>query len=338
MEKHNRTFEFVISAEHDGLRLDKALAFHPEIATRSRAQALIDSGSVWINGKIAKASVKVSAGNQINFSVPPAEPSELTAYDFPLDILFEDADVLVINKPAGLVVHPAAGHAQDTLVNALLSHTDDLSMKFNENRPGIVHRLDKDTSGVLVVAKNDSSHENLTAQFKARTTHRIYWAITLGAPAPPSGTIYSWIARHPSHRKKMASLKNNRGHVIREKSPEPGQGKWAVTHYKTLQKNHAGLAWLELKLETGRTHQIRVHMTEQNTPVLGDSLYGADRRKNFLNEEQRDLVDKMNRFALHATELAFDHPSSGKRMSFSVPWPSELIPVLKSLNFKDFQK
>lgn len=313
-----------------GLRLDKALALRPEIETRSRASHLIDESLVTVNGRPAKASVVIKAGDQIEVQLPEPEPSDLVAYDFPLDILFEDEHLIVINKPSGLVVHPAAGHAQDTLVNALIHHTKDLSMKFGEQRPGIVHRLDKETSGVLVVAKNDKAHEILTQQFKDRSIHRIYYAITIGIPKPMKGQSQSYLARHPVDRKRYASVLGEDRKVQTTKSPEPAVGKWAVTHYEVLQ-NHGGLSYCKLKLETGRTHQIRVHLSEKGTPIAGDELYGADKRiKSIASKKIQVDLKSLNRFLLHAAELGFTHPVTGKELFFAQDWPEDIKALIKA--------
>lgn len=307
-----------------GLRLDKALALIPEIETRSRAAHLIESSLVFVNGKPAKASSKVTAGDIIEIHLPSPNPTELQAYDFKLDIIFEDDDVIVINKPAGLVVHPAAGHAHDTLVNALISHTRDLSMKFGEERPGIVHRLDKETSGLIVVAKNDKAHESLTSQFKERSTHRIYYAVCLGTARTMNGTIKSFLARHPTDRKRYASVLGADRTPLTNNEEPPLIGKWAVTHYEVLARK-SGLSYLKLKLETGRTHQIRVHLSENSLPIAGDVLYGADRKIKSL--EQRTIQDEVRnlpRFLLHAAELGFTHPKTKLRLSFKADWPDDI--------------
>ncbi len=302
-----------------GLRLDQALAKHPLVSSRTRAQQLIHSGAVTLNGKETKSSQETKLNDIYLIALPEVEPTNLQPLDLKLEILFEDADLIVLNKPSGLVMHPAVGHAQDTLVNALLNYTEDLSMGFNEKRPGIVHRLDRDTSGVLVVARNDEAHLSLSQQFKDRTTHRIYWAILVGVPPKLSGRIESLLQRDPRDRKRFASSKTS--------------GKWAATNYKVLETSAKGCALAELKLETGRTHQIRVHMSDLGTPVLGDPLYGPNSRRR-LSKEINQLVEDVNRFALHATELSFSHPKTGEWMQFKVSWPEELKPLLKHFGFK----
>jgi len=316
------TISFLCPEEMLGLRLDKALALREEIATRSRAAHLLTEGLVSVNGKAVKPSLLLKSGDLIEVQLPESVPTELIGYDFALDILHEDDDVIVLNKPSGLVVHPAAGHAQDTLVNALIHHSKDLSMKFGENRPGIVHRLDKDTSGILVVAKNDRAHENLTQQFKDRTTHRIYYAVCISTPNPAKGVMESFLARHPHDRKRYASLVG--------KDADGSVGKWAVTNYEIL-KSSSGLSYCKLKLETGRTHQIRVHLSEKRSPIAGDSLYGADKKiKSIPSKKVQDEVRNLDRFLLHAAELSFTHPTSQKRMVFTQDWPEDIRPLLSA--------
>jgi 23S rRNA pseudouridine1911/1915/1917 synthase len=300
---HNIT----VTDEQSRERLDKWLSALDFIPSRSRAAELIERGLVTMDGARLKASQKIPAGAAVRIEIPASEPMGLAAWDAPLEILFEDADVIVVNKPAGLVMHPAAGHAQDTLVNILLHHAGNLSMGFNEQRPGIVHRLDRDTSGVLVAAKNDAAHAHLANQFKARSTHRIYWALAHGRPQGLSGTIKSLLARHPSDRKRFAS--------------HPSKGKNAVTHFQVLKANK-DFSWLQLKLETGRTHQIRVHLSEKGLPILGDPIYGAR-----VKDKKLAFVTRM---ALHACELAFDHPRTGERLMFKAEWPEELEKMAKA--------
>lgn len=312
-----------------GLRLDKALALVPEVGTRSRAAHLIEISAVLINEKLAKPSVTIKLNDNIEIHLPEPTPQKLQPYDLKLDVLFEDEDIIVINKPSGLVVHPAAGHAHDTLVNALIAHTDDLSMKFGEERPGIVHRLDKETSGILVVAKNDRSHESLTAQFKERSTHRVYYAVTLGIAKNLTGTLKSFLARHPTDRKRYASVVGPDRKPLQNKEDPPSIGKWAVTHYEVLSRK-SGLSYLKLKLETGRTHQIRVHLSESGLPIAGDLLYGADRKiKSLEARTTQEDIRQLNRFLLHAAELEFTHPRTQERMFFKQDWPTEVLELIK---------
>lgn len=312
-----------------GLRLDKALSLREEVGTRSRASHLIDSCLVTVNGKPAKSSLSLKLGDQVEVEMPAPTPSELQPYDLKLDVLFEDQDLIVINKPAGLVVHPAAGHAHDTLVNALISHTDDLSMKFGEERPGIVHRLDKETSGVIVIAKNDSTHQDLTAQFKERSTHRVYFAVCIGTARNLSGNFKSFLARHPVDRKRYASILGPDRKPLQDKDDPPDIGKWAVTHYEVLHRK-SGLSYLKLKLETGRTHQIRVHLSENGLSIAGDTLYGADKKIRTIEAKAtQEDVKKLPRFLLHAAELGFTHPRTQERMSFQQDWPEDIQVLLK---------
>lgn len=312
-----------------GIRLDKALAMLPEISTRSRAAHLIESENVSVNGRLAKASLSLKLEDEVTVKLPPPVPSELQPYDFKLDVLFEDADLIVINKPSGLVVHPAAGHAHDTLVNALISHTENLSMKFGEERPGIVHRLDKETSGIIVIAKNDRAHEALTAQFKERSTHRVYFAVAIGTSKNLSGSFKSFLARHPVDRKRYSSVLGSDRKPLQDKDNAPEIGKWAVTHYEVLQRK-SGLSYLKLKLETGRTHQIRVHLSENGLPIAGDIVYGADKKiKTLEARSTQEEVRSLNRFLLHAAELGFTHPRTQERMSFQQDWPEDIQLYLK---------
>lgn len=325
---------FTCPEEMLGLRLDKALALRPEIETRSRASHLIADGLVSINGRPAKASALLKAGDHISVQIPAPVTQELVGYDLPLDILFEDEHLIVLNKPSGLVVHPAAGHAQDTLVNALIHHTKDLSMKFGEQRPGIVHRLDKETSGILVVAKNDRAHENLTRQFKERRTHRIYFAVCLGTPKPTSGKIQSYLARHPVDRKRYASIMSEDRKIQTSPTPERNIGKWAITNYEVL-RSHSGLSYCRLKLETGRTHQIRVHLSEKGTPIAGDELYGASKKiKSIPSKSVQEGLKNLHRFLLHAAELGFSHPVTEKNLHFTQDWPRDIKPLLKTWGFE----
>jgi 23S rRNA pseudouridine1911/1915/1917 synthase len=287
-----------VDEAHAGHRLDKWLGQLDIVASRSRAAELIDRGLVRRAGTILKPSLKVQAGWEIEVELPPPTDSALKPLDHPLEILFEDSDLVVVNKPAGLVVHPAAGHAQDTLVNILLHHVGELAMGFGENRPGIVHRLDRDTSGVLVVAKNDFAHGRLAEQFRAKTAHRIYHCLVHGAPRPLRGEIRTHLGRHPRERKRFASVEG---------------GKLAITHYQTL-TTRPSFSLVSCRLETGRTHQIRVHLSELGVPILGDVIYGR----------QKSLDREVGRLALHARELGFAHPRDQRPMFFTKEWPPEL--------------
>lgn len=330
----SRRLSFRAGPDDVGVRLDKVLARHEEVGTRTRASHLIDKGLVTVGGKPARASLLLKDGDEVAFELPPAQSSELQPLHMKLDVLFEDEDVIVLDKPAGLVVHPAAGHEQDTLVNALLAHTKDLSMKFGEERPGIVHRLDKETSGLLVVAKNDFAHENLTQQFKERSTHRLYEAVVYGALPKDSLTVKSYLARHPTMRKKYASLLGTDRKFLPIISPPPESGKWSITHARTLSEAH-GLSLLEVKLETGRTHQIRAHMSESGHPLVGDELYGSNAKvKAVASSSIRGEIAALDRFLLHAKELAFTHPKHGTRMEFRRDWPAADLETLKKWDLR----
>lgn len=322
--KTNSLLTVLVQPEDDGLRLDKFLASVEEISSRHYAQILIDQNRVTLDGRAVKASKPVKAGQTIEIDLPPVLPTELVPYDFALDIVFEDRDLLVVNKPSGLVVHPAAGHQQDTLVNALLHHATDLSMK-HEQRPGIVHRIDKETSGLLVVAKNDFTHEHLSLQFKNKTTHRIYWAVVRGYVNLAQGTCRSYLARHPTDRKRYASVRHL-NKIINQYEEGFEQGKWAVTHFKKIE-TASDMTYLQLKLETGRTHQIRVHMSEMGHPLLGDSTYGYPAQKI------KELGT--TRFYLHAAELGFIHPRTNENLLFKVGWSALDAEFIKKLGFKN---
>ncbi len=323
MENTN-TFEITVGEDKANQRIDKALSSHPMIGSRSKAALLIDKNyvkQITASGteKPVKASYLLQVGDRFVIRVPEVQVDVgLTPLDLKLDILFEDSDIIVLNKPANLVVHPAHGHRADTLVNALVHHTKDLSMGFGENRPGIVHRLDKETSGLLVVAKNNAAHEALARQFKERTIHRIYWALVYGTVKQSDGKITSYLARHPSDRKRFASLKEPLG-------TNPA-GKLAITNFRKLEESIKGFTLLEMKLETGRTHQIRVHLSEMQHPIVADLLYGAKgRNKNIKSHSVRKLVEELNRIALHAKELGFIHPRTQEKMFFTSPVPGSLL-------------
>ena len=290
-------------------RLDAWLAAaHPAIS-RSRWKQLIEAGHVFLNGvAVRKSNTALSSGTEISCTLPEPEPVGLVATDIPLAILYEDADLIVLNKPAGLVVHPAPGHAADTLVNALLHHCADLQGIGGELRPGIVHRLDKDTSGVLVVAKNEQAVANLVAQFSAHTVEKEYLALAWGALKKPSGVVDLPIGRHPVHRQKMA---------VTEK------GRAALTRYEVLAAGPLA-ALLRVRIETGRTHQIRVHLAHLGHPVVGDATYG--RARHGLPPEL-----SLPRQMLHAHVLEIAHPRTGRSLVFTAPPPPDFLAAQKIL-------
>ncbi|MBL9014101.1 MAG: RluA family pseudouridine synthase [Myxococcales bacterium] len=312
---------FTAGAEDAGNRLDATIAARVSLP-RAQVQRLIDDGKVTLGGAATpKAGARLKAGDVVVIRVPPPEPLEVTPEDIPLVILHEDADLIVIDKPAGLVVHPAAGHAAGTLVNALVFHCKDLSGINGVLRPGIVHRLDRDTSGVMIAAKSDRAHAGLTAQFAAKSAgtaapgtgiERAYLAIAAPPPPHAAGTLRTLYGRHPVNRKKFSS--------------KVATGKPAVTHFEIAEKLH-GAALVRLRLETGRTHQIRVHASDHGWPLLGDAMYGVRPR----DERLAAAAAALGRQALHAATLVFDHPITGARLSFEAPLPADLQAALAAL-------
>lgn len=310
------------------MRLDRFLARAVNSLSRTRLKSLILEGRVDVSGRTIKdPEYRVNAGERASLTLPPPEPAKPAAEKIPLDIVHEDADVIVIDKPAGLVVHPAAGNKTGTLVNALIAHCGaSLSGIGGEKRPGVVHRLDKDTSGLLVVAKNDRAHRSLSAQFadhgRTGDLERGYYAFVWGVPKPGRGTIDAPIGRDPRSRVKMAVRSN---------------GREAITHYETLQ-NYAGAdgkpvaSLVACALETGRTHQIRVHLARAGHPLLGDAVYGSGFRSKAatLPEPARAALARLGRQALHAYRLAFSHPATGKLLEFESKLPKELAALQKS--------
>jgi len=300
--------------------VDKALTNCPFLRSRSRVAKLIQAGLITLDGNPVKPSHSTQTGQIFKIQIPEEKDYELRPLDKPLHILYEDKDVVVLQKPAGLVVHPSLGHADDTLVNALIHQVKDLSMGFAENRPGIIHRLDKDTSGLLVVAKNDLSHQQIALQFKNRTVGRNYWALVYGKFNPQQCRIESLLARHPKDRKRFASQTR-------------GAGKRAITLVSCLGQSK-GLSLLKIRLETGRTHQIRVHLSEKGYPIVGDLLYGRKRRVlSLASKSNQDLVKALKRFALHAYHISFLHPGKNQRMKFSWLCPNDLKGIVKAFNF-----
>jgi len=293
------TPEYAVTPEGAGLRLDHYLAEKLPELSRSRLQALIKEGYILLNGRQSKPGEKVRAGDRIEAEIPEAVPAENAAPEaIPLSILYEDDDLVVLDKPAGMVVHPAAGNPDGTLVNALLHHCGALSSIGGEQRPGIVHRLDKETSGCLVAAKNDLAHQGLSKQFAGREVLKVYLALASGRFAKKSGMIETEIGRHPVHRKKMAVLENGRGRASR-------------TAYRVLKELESGNSLVECTLHTGRTHQIRVHLKHLGHPLLGDELYGKR--------------GKWSRQMLHAWRLGFNHPRTGSPLRFEAPIPADFL-------------
>jgi 23S rRNA pseudouridine1911/1915/1917 synthase len=312
-------------------RLDRVLARAWPDLSRSRLQALIRSGHVQVNGTLAvDPSAKIGAAAHVSVEIPPAAPAEPEAEEISLVVVYEDDDVIVIDKPAGLVVHPAAGHERGTLVNALIAHCgDSLSGIGGIRRPGIVHRLDKDTSGLMIVAKNDRAHQSLAAQFadhgRSGPLERAYFALVWGAPERKRGTIGTDLGRSSHNREKMAVVPR-------------GRGREAVTHYQLEEAfGRAGgdpvASLVRCTLETGRTHQIRVHMAHLGHPLLGDDVYGAGfkTKANRLGDEAKQALADLGRQALHAAVLGFEHPVSGKALRFESPLPHDLAKLVEAL-------
>lgn len=305
-----------VTPAQEGARLDRALGeLFPEFS-RSFLARLIENGSVRIDGKpAAQPSQRVEAGQEIIIDLPPPAPSTVEAQELPLDVLFEDADLAVINKPAGLVVHPAAGHADQTLVNALLFQVKDLSGIGGEIRPGIVHRLDKDTSGVMVIAKNDEAHRALTAAWNTDRVRKEYLALVYGTPSQLRGTIDAPIARDPRDRKRMAVV---------------ATGRRAITDYEVVERlRHASL--IRCSLRTGRTHQIRLHMKHLGHPIVGDPVYSGPQWRGIPDKKVQKAMSAFTRQALHAERIAFPHPRSGEPLTFAAPMPADFADLLAVL-------
>jgi len=314
-----------VEEDEGGQRLDRVLAGCHPVLSRSRLKTLIEEGRVSVGGQtITEPSYRVKPGQTCATIVPEAEPCVPQGQAIPLDILYEDAELVVIDKPAGLVVHPAPGNPDLTLVNALIAHCgDSLSGIGGVRRPGIVHRLDKDTSGVMVAAKTDAAHRSLTRQFERKTAERAYLALVWGVPVPPAGRIEGNIGRDPRNRKKMAVV-------------GAGRGKAAATNYRVVRRFRDRASLVECRLETGRTHQVRVHLTHIGHAVVGDPLYGRISRAR-IKDLPGTVVEALRSFsrqALHATLLAFNHPETGERLSFESALPkdmNELCDILESI-------
>ncbi len=309
-----RQFEVTVLPEHEGVRLDRMLADVCEPLSRSRIQALIASGEVLVTGRRVRSSYRVSAGERVVVSLPAPEPAGLDPENIPLDVFFEDAHLLVVNKPAGMVVHPTGGMRSGTLVNGLLAHCDGLSGINGVQRPGIVHRLDRETSGLLMVAKDDAAHRGLASQLESRTVVRRYSAFVWGQPKAESGRIEAAVGRSPADRRRMAVVDTG--------------GRRAVTRY-VAKAFHGFASSLELSLETGRTHQIRVHLSHIGHPVLGDAVYGGSAKQirgisPTLRSAARAVLNLANRQMLHAGTLGFVHPVTDKVLEFRAELPKDM--------------
>lgn len=306
----DRPHRFTVAPGEEGLRLDLFLAKRESGLSRAQIQRAVAEGLVLVNGRPFKAGRRVKAADSVAIRIPAAKPSEARPEAIPLTILYEDSSLLVVDKPAGMVVHPAAGHAEGTLVNALLHHCRDLSGIGGVLRPGIVHRLDKGTSGLLVVAKSDAAHWGLTGQFKRREVKKTYLALVYGNPRIDEGKIEAPVGRHPTDRKKMSTASR--------------RGRSAVTLWR-VRERFGVAALLEIDIETGRTHQIRVHLTELGHPVVGDRVYGgAGRIKGVADAAARAGMKALDRQALHAWRLAFTHPATGEALRFSSSPPKDM--------------
>ncbi len=316
------TYTVPVPADKAGNRVDRLLAEALPDLSRARIQALIAEGRVCgSGGRVVESSkTKTAAGDVYVISVPPPRPAEPESQDIPLNVVFEDDDVIVVDKPAGLVVHPAAGNPDRTLVNALLAHCGaSLSGIGGVQRPGIVHRIDKDTSGLIVAAKNDRAHHALAAQFEAHSLERAYYALVWGVPAPREGDIEGAIGRHPKDRKRMTIARTG--------------GKAALTHYRVERVVGSRASLVECRLATGRTHQIRVHLTAIGHPLIGDPVYGdrSQRRMRGIPDEIAAAVRGFNRQALHAYLIGFRHPSSGETIRLISNIPNEIKDLMRLL-------
>ena len=319
---NTNTSHIIISPSDSKIRLDKFLNTKFSTCTRSFLQNLITEGHITVNEKRVKSGYQLKSGDHVRVHFPEHKSSPLTAENIALDVLFEDNDLLVVNKPAGMVVHPGAGNRTGTLVNALLFHCRNLSGINGVLRPGIVHRLDKNTSGLLVVAKNDHSHVALSRQFESKTIQRTYHALVWGVPAQESGEIIARIGRSQRDRKKMSVLKQ--------------RGREAVTEFKRVQ-DYIYFSYLEVRLKTGRTHQIRVHLNHLHHPVFGDPDYNGrksqiNRLPAHLQKRGMDLLKSLNRQALHAKILEFIHPRTQKTMKFESDLPADMQQLIKKIN------
>jgi 23S rRNA pseudouridine1911/1915/1917 synthase len=318
----NERFTFTISSDTEGERLDRWLTSQLSGRSRAEIQRWIDDGRVLVDGKIGKPGRKLESGQTVDVETPVTVETTLAAESIPLVIVYEDADLLVVDKPAGMVVHPAPGHSTGTLVNAVLHHVPDLEGVGGEKRPGLVHRIDKDTSGLIVVAKNDRAHRIMQRQFASRSVHKVYLALLEGQITPERGRISAPIGRHPVERKRMAVLPAD---------PYTGEtkGRAALTDYHTLglyaKRLNSGemgnFSLVEAVIHTGRTHQIRVHFAWMKHPVVGDTLYGYRRQRI-----------PINRQFLHAHQLRFRLPSSKETVEFTSPLPGDLQKVLDGMN------
>lgn len=314
---NEKSFSILVTAKDQGKRIDQFLAETDLNLSRSQAKHLIEQKHILLNHRPAKPSARLKPGDTISATLPTPKPLSIAPEPIPLNILYEDDSIIAIDKPSGMVVHPAPGNPSGTLVNALLYHCKDLSGINGALRPGIVHRLDKETSGVMVVAKNDGAYHHLTRQFKNRTVKKVYLAIAYGDMKQKEGLIDAPIGRHPDQRKKMTTRSK--------------KGRVALTRWKVLERFEA-FTLLEIYPETGRTHQIRVHLSAIGHPLLGDPLYG--RKKAVQDLKWRECIKRMNRQALHAHRLELDHPQTGERVLFVAPIPQDMKETLECIHLQ----
>jgi 23S rRNA pseudouridine1911/1915/1917 synthase len=305
-----------VGPDLDGERVDRALATLLPDLTRSALARLIDDGCVRVDGVVrTKRSATVVSGQEISVDVPEAQPSDVVSQNLPIRIVYQDSDIAVIDKPAGMVVHPAAGHGDETLVNALLHHIGDLSGIGGVTRPGIVHRLDKDTSGLIVIAKNDTAHNALARAWGTDRVRKEYVAVVYGCPKSSDGRIEKPIGRDPRDRKRMAIVRTGRA---------------AITLFR-IEERLPHVCVLRCTLKTGRTHQIRVHLKSIGHPIVGDPLYSGPQWRGIPDRRVQKMLEAMNRQALHAQLLAFPHPRSGEIMTFEAPVPEDMAGMLEQL-------
>jgi 23S rRNA pseudouridine1911/1915/1917 synthase len=316
--EQNSNLTFPVTAEEAGQRLDGFLAARIEAWSRARLQRLIEDADVLVNGKAVKPSYKIRAHDEIDVELTPQPSETFAAENIPINVVHEDDELIVVNKPAGMVVHPAAGISGGTLANALSFHFEQLSTSAGTARPGIVHRLDKGTSGLMVVAKTESAHERLASQFRDREVFKSYLALVHGQVEHRKGEIDQPIARDPRNRVRMAIVRG---------------GRPALSIYRQRESFNR-FTLLDVELRTGRTHQIRVHLSWLKHPVVGDEVYGGGRDNTILDPEIRRAVSKLNRQFLHAAELGFKHPKTGQQLMFKAELPAELLTVLDAVRTK----
>jgi len=308
---------FAVEAESAGTRLDSFLAHKLGEFSRTKLQRAIEDEDILVNESAAKPSYRLRVGDRIEIDLPEPPPSSLVPEPIPLNIVYEDDDLIVVDKPAGMIVHPGAGVESGTLANALAYHFAQLSSAPGVIRPGIVHRIDKETSGLLIVAKTDYAHERLSDQFQARTVFKLYIALVYGRLSQSSGEIEANIGRSSHNRTRMAVLRG-------------GKGRHALTLFEVAE-SYPDFTLVKVQIKTGRTHQIRVHMTHIGHPVVGDSTYGGGRENTIRNAALRKLIQSLGRQFLHSAQIAFAHPRSGERMEFESSLPAELVSFLSKL-------